>query len=89
MHDWLDPVVLVWLSSLMGVMVVYAVSTRRLVHRILILEALTTVAVAALGVLAIEGDEAGYLDVAVALALLGFVQTVAMVRLIEKRRERG
>ena len=40
-----------------------------------------------LAILAIGRAEVGYLDVAIAVALLGFVQTIAIARMAERRKE--
>lgn len=52
--------------------------------------ALVYVAVNLVGsILAISHHQPGFLDIALVLAMLGFVQTVAAARLIERRRDLG
>ena len=85
MHDPVFHVVIVWQIALAVVLVVHAVRVRRVLHRVVVLDALALVVVASLASVAVDRAEAGYLDVALALALLGFGQTVATVRLCEQR----
>ncbi len=87
MHDVVYRVVVLWQLALASVLTVYAVVTRRAIHRAMSLEALSVVVVVVLIALAIRQRSPDYLDVAVAMALLGFVQAVAVARLVSKRKD--
>jgi multisubunit Na+/H+ antiporter MnhF subunit len=87
MHDVVFVIAMLWLLALVGMLIAHAVRTRRLVDRVLALDSVVLVFVAALAVVGIEQGEPGYFDVAVVLAMLGFVQTVATVRLVERRKD--
>ncbi len=77
MHEWLYYVVMSWLVVLLGLLAFRAVRATRTTDRIVALDTLSYVIVAALSVITLERQLAGYLDVALALALLSFAQTVA------------
>ena len=87
MHDVVFVTAIVWLMLLAGLLIRFAIRARHLVDRLLALDSVVLLFVAALTMVAIEQDEVGYLDVAIVLAMLGFVQTVAMVRLTERRED--
>jgi multicomponent Na+:H+ antiporter subunit F len=70
---------------LVAALVVYTVRCDGMLRRVLALDALAVVFVSALVLVAIHRDEPGYADVALAMAMLGFVQTVATVRFLERR----
>lgn len=88
MHTWIFYSVVLWQIVLIAILAMYALRTQTIVTRILALDMLATVFVAALGVIAMQREQVGYLDVALVLAMLGFAQTVGIVRFIEKNRER-
>ena len=56
--------------------------------RIVALDLMTTVAVAMCGVYAVTHDQPVFLDVAVVMALIAFVGTVAFARYLEGTQER-
>ncbi len=56
--------------------------------RVVALDLITILAVAFSGLFAIASDEGAYLDVAIALALVAFLATVAFARFAERRRLR-
>lgn len=87
MHEFVFYFVVVWQMLLAAILTVYALRTRHIVNRILALEVLALVFVGTVASAAYYRQEAGYLDVALVLALLGFVQTVAVCRLAELRKE--
>jgi len=58
-------------------------------NRVVALDYLAYLAVAAIALLAIYFDNATYLDVAIVLALLGFLAVVAFARYVERRISRG
>lgn len=58
--------------------------------RVVGLDTVTTLMVAFAAVFAVASDEPAFLDIAIALALVAFVTTVAFARYVERRgRERG
>lgn len=59
-----------------------------LVDRVVALDMMTVTIVAFCGVAAIRFDEPAFLDVALALALVGFLATVALARFAERARAR-
>jgi multisubunit Na+/H+ antiporter MnhF subunit len=83
---WLFQIVMVWHAVLILLLLLYALGTRKLVDRLIAFDALSIVFVAALSVVGIQRQETYYLDIALVIAMLGFVQTVAAVRLLERRR---
>jgi multisubunit Na+/H+ antiporter MnhF subunit len=87
MHDVVFLIVIVWNTVLVAVLAVYALRAPTIVIRALALDTLALVFVAALAVVAVHRDRAGYLDIALMIAMLGFAQTVATARIIEQRRE--
>lgn len=87
MHDIVFYIAIVWQLLLAMVLTLYTWRTRHIVNRILGLEVLAMLIVAAVACVAIQRDESGYLDVALVLAMLGFIQTVAAARLAELRKE--
>ena len=56
--------------------------------RVVALDMMTVTIVSFCGVAAIRFDEAAFLDVALALALVGFLATVALARFAERARAR-
>ncbi|TVR84407.1 MAG: pH regulation protein F [Rhodospirillales bacterium] len=56
--------------------------------RIVALDLITYLAVAFMGVFAVLSGHSAFLDVAIALALLGFLATVAFARYVERSRAR-
>ena len=54
--------------------------------RVVALDLLVTTAIGAISVFAVVFDEKGYLDVAIILALIAFLSTVAFSYYIEKRK---
>lgn len=59
-----------------------------LADRVVALDLVTLLAVAFLGVFAIVSDVSAFLDVAITLALVGFLATLAFARYAEKRAAR-
>lgn len=59
-----------------------------LVDRVVALDMMTVTIVGFCGVAAIRFDEAAFLDVALALAVVGFLATVALARFAERAKAR-
>ncbi len=57
--------------------------------RVVALDLITVLAVAFCALFAIAADEQAFLDVAIALALVAFLATVAFARFAERRRARA
>lgn len=87
MHEFVYFVVVVWLLLLAAALTLYAARTDQVASRAVALDALSIVFVALLTVLAIQRGRVGYLDVALVMGLLGFVQSVVTARLVEHKRE--
>jgi multisubunit Na+/H+ antiporter MnhF subunit len=85
MIGWLIDIAIIWHAGLILVLMIYAARAQRLVDRIVAFDALSIVFVVALSALAIRRQEAHYLDIALVVAMLGFVQTLAAARLVERR----
>jgi multisubunit Na+/H+ antiporter MnhF subunit len=85
MLDWVFLLVVTWHASLILALLLFAVRAKRVVDRIVAFEVLSIVFVAVLAVVGIHRQKAFYLDIALVVAMLGFVQTVAAVRLAERR----
>ena len=57
--------------------------------RVIALDLMTVLAVAFSSLFAIASGESAFLDVAIALALVAFLATVAFARFVERRQARG
>jgi len=86
-HDVVFIIAMLWLMGLVALLIGFAARARRLAHQMVALDAIALVFIAALALVAIAQREPGYLDVALVLALLGFVQTVGIGRLVQGRRD--
>lgn len=60
-----------------------------LADRVVALDMMTVTIISFCGVYAVFMDEPSFLDVAIVLALVGFLATVALARYAEKRLQRG
>ena len=85
MHDWIFGSLLVWHAALLLLLLVQAARAGDLVSRLIGFDAASVVLMSALIVIAVERREAVYLDIALVLAMVVFVQTVAAGRLLETR----
>jgi multicomponent Na+:H+ antiporter subunit F len=86
MHDVVFYVAIGWLGVLAAVTVGLAARARALLSRVLALDTLGLLLVAALVLVADARRSAAYLDAALALALLSFVGTLAAARYRRRRR---
>jgi multicomponent Na+:H+ antiporter subunit F len=77
---------IVWLAVLLGVVVVHLATAPTTSQRILALDLLTLVLIGVLALAAGEDRRSYALDAGLALALLGFVATLAACRYYESRR---
>jgi multicomponent Na+:H+ antiporter subunit F len=87
--DWATLISLVLLGLALLVSLVRIVLGPTLSDRILALDLLTVVAMGFVGAIAVRTGLWLYLDIAIALALLGFLATVALARYILLRGVRG
>ncbi len=87
--DWATLISLVMLGLALLVSLVRIVIGPTLSDRVLALDMLTVVAMGFVGAIAIRTGLWLYLDIAIALALLGFLATVALARYILLRGERS
>ena len=94
MTGWWEPgALLAWSLDAAFLMVVLAVALAflrlikgpTLADRIVALDLMTVLIVAFCGIFAITSGERAFLDVAIVLALIGFLATVALARFIERR----
>ena len=85
MLDWIFIPVMAWHAVLLLLLLVHAVRSDALLTRLIAFDTASLVFLSALIVIAIERREAAYLDIALVLAMLVFVQTVAAGRLLEQR----
>ncbi len=85
--DWATLVALLLLAAALVLSVVRIVLGPTLPDRVLALDLLTIVAMGFVGAIAIRTGLSLYLDIAVALALLGFLATVALARYILLRKD--
>ena len=76
-----------WLAALFAVGVVVLVRARSPFVRILVVDTLVALVVAFLLLLAIGQDQTVFVDAALALSLVGFATTVALVRVEREGRE--
>jgi multicomponent Na+:H+ antiporter subunit F len=85
MHDVVFIIAAIWLIALSAALAVIAAGARSVARKLIAFDTLSYVLVAALAVIAIHRAEAGFLDIALVIAALGFVQTVAVTRLVTGR----
>lgn len=86
MPYWTLHVVLGWYLVLILLLLLHTRRTDRVVDRLVSFDALSILFVGVLSALAVQRQEPFYLDIALVVALLGFVQTVMAARLLEGRR---
>lgn len=87
--DWASLIALVLLSLALLLSLVRIVIGPTLSDRVLALDLLTVVAMGFVGAVAVRTGLMLYLDIAIALALLGFLATVALARYILLRGGEG
>lgn len=87
--DWATMISLIMLGLALILSVVRILAGPTLPDRILALDMLTIVAMGFIGAIAIRTGLSLYLDIAVAVALLGFLATVALARYVLLRGQRG
>lgn len=87
--DWVSLASLVLLAIALLLSLVRIVIGPTLSDRVLALDLLTIVAMGFIGAIAIRTGLTLYLDIAIALALLGFLATMALARYILLRAKRG
>jgi multisubunit Na+/H+ antiporter MnhF subunit len=80
MHPLMMVIATVWLAGLLATVLVLAIVTRSMLTRILVLDVLTLLLIAALALVAAQPGFGTALDAALVLALLSFVGTLAAVR---------
>lgn len=85
MLDWIFVPVMAWHAVLLLLLLVQAARAHGLLARLIAFDAASVVFLSALVVLAVERREPVYLEIALVLAMLVFVQTVAAGRLLERR----
>ena len=83
---WTTLIALVLLGLALLVSVVRIIIGPTLADRVLALDLMTVVAMGFVGALAIRTGQMLYLDIAIALALLGFLATIALARYVLTRR---
>lgn len=86
MPYWTLHVVLGWYLVLILLLLLHTRRADRVVDRLVSFDALSILFVGVLSALAVQRQEPFYLDIALVVALLGFVQTVMAARLLEGRR---
>ncbi len=81
-----------WLLGFLGLALVLAfvrlLRGPNLPDRVVALDLMTTIGVAVCGVYAVTMDKLLYLDVAIVMALITFVGTVALARYLEEKSKR-
>lgn len=85
MHEIVFQVATIWMTGLLGVMIVFLVRTRSALTRILALDTVTLILIAVLILFADVNRSQYYLDAALILALLSFVSTIAAARFQSER----
>lgn len=86
MHESVFQIATLWYAFLALLLIIHAARAGEPLRQGVALEALSQVLVAALAVISLRRTEAGFLDVALVLAALGFIQSVALSRLLSLRR---
>lgn len=87
--DYASLIALALLTLALLLAVVRIVRGDTLPDRALGLDVLTTLGVGYIGVIAVRSGILLYVDIAIALALVGFLATVAFARYVHYRGERG
>ena len=91
--SWLLPLAVdIGFALLMGAILLAFIRMLKgpsLPDRVVALDLITVLAVAFCALFAISSDEAAFLDVAIALALVAFLATVALARFSERRKARA
>ncbi|MBE7733689.1 cation:proton antiporter [Devosia faecipullorum] len=87
--DWASLIALTLLALALLLSMVRIVVGPTLSDRVLALDLLTIVAMGFIGAIAIRTGLTLYLDIAIALALLGFLATIALARYILTRPRKG
>ena len=85
MHEPVFVIALIWHVLLLLVLAAYGARVRDLLDRLLALDTVTPIFVAAIALVAIHRGESDYLEVALVVALLGFTQTVVTARYARAR----
>ncbi len=85
MHEIVFQVATVWMTGLLGVMIVFLIRTRSALTRVLALDTVTLILIALLILFADANRSQYYLDAALILALLSFISTVAAARYQSER----
>jgi multicomponent Na+:H+ antiporter subunit F len=83
--QWTTLIALILLGLALLVSVVRIIIGPTLADRVLALDLLTVVAMGFVGAIAIRTGQMLYLDIAIALALLGFLATIALARYVMTR----
>ncbi|MBF0680916.1 MAG: cation:proton antiporter [Devosia sp.] len=87
--DWASLIALVLLGAALLVSIVRIIIGPTLADRVLGLDLLTVLALAFIGAIAVRTGLTLYLDIAIAVALLGFLATIAFARyLLRKAKQR-
>ena len=87
--DWAAGAAIVLLLIAMLLVLVRLARGPNLGDRIMALDTLTTLAVGLIGALTVRTGLTLYLDIAIAVALLGFLSTVALARYLLTRAHQG
>ena len=83
--QWTTLIALILLGLALLVSVVRIIIGPTLADRVLALDLMTVVAIGFVGAIAIRTGQMLYLDIAIALALLGFLATIALARYVLTR----
>ncbi|NOK21651.1 monovalent cation/H+ antiporter complex subunit F [Corallococcus carmarthensis] len=86
MHETFFTLAIVWMVGLLGALVLLASRQRSAADVLMSVDTLGLVICAVLALYGATRGEAGYLDAALVLALLSYVQTVAGARLLHHGR---
>ncbi|MFP2898358.1 monovalent cation/H+ antiporter complex subunit F [Corallococcus sp. 4LFB] len=86
MHETFFTLAIVWMVGLLGALVLLASRQRSAADVLMSADTLGLVICAVLGLYGATRGEAGYLDAALVLALLSYVQTVAGARYLHHGR---
>lgn len=84
-HWWMAEILLTLLTAAMALAFVRLVRGPSLADRVVALDLITVIGVALCGVVAVTSAQPVFLDVAVVLALISFVGTVAFARYLSLR----
>lgn len=86
MAEWIFQLVLAWHAGLILLLLLYTARVQDDIRRLVGFDALSIAFVSALIIVGLHRQAPYYMDIALVVGMLGFVQTLAAVRYVERQR---